>query len=146
MDRGFEFLDHTADVGIKVWGRNWKEILKAAAEGMLSIIVDLKCVQVKESITLEIKADSKEELLFNWLREILFQFEKRGMLFSQVDIKDVNFSNREKKWYRVSGVLGGEKINLSRHDICTEIKAVTHHGFYFHQRGSLWEAVVLFDV
>ena len=133
-------------MGIKVWGRNRKEIFKAAAEGMLSIIVDLECVQVKGSINLEIRAKTKEELLFNWLREILFQYEKRGMLFSRVELKEVSFSNRKKNSCRVFGVLGGEKINLSRHDICTEIKAVTRHGFCFYQKGSLWEAVVLFDV
>ena len=40
----------------------------------------------------------------------------------------------------------GEKVDLERHTIYTEIKAVTFHGLSIEQRESGWEATVIFDM
>ena len=42
--------------------------------------------------------------------------------------------------------VGGETIDPERHEIYTEIKAVTYHGLRIEQKGSRWYAEILFDV
>lgn len=146
MAGGFEIIDHTADVGIRVWGKGWREIFHSAAEGMLSIVVDLNTVAAREKREIRIEGENGEELLLKWLREILFLMEEGGMVFSKIEVIRDNFSHKNSYKYFIYAALKGEKINLSRHDICTEIKAVTRHGFFLKRNGPLWEAKILFDV
>ena len=138
-------MSHTADMGMRVWGEDWREVLEEAARGMVSQIVDLESVSVREERDLEIQGESAEELILNWLREILLLIEG-GLVFSTFRVKNNNFSCSDVQQYRFIGALGGEEFNPTRHDICTEMKAVTRHGLHLKKRGTCWEPFILFDV
>jgi len=112
---------------------------------MVSQIVDAESVSVREEHQLEIHGESAEELILNWLREILYLIEG-GLVFSTFRVKSDNFSHNDVKRYRFTGVLGGEAFDPTRHDICTEMKAVTRHGLLLRKRGICWETFILFDV
>ena len=138
-------MNHTADMGIRVWGEDWKEMLEQAARGMVTQIIELGSVSVREERELEIQGESGEELILNWLREILLLIEG-GMVFSTFRVKNDNFTCSDVERYRFTGVLGGEEFDPTRHDICTEMKAVTRHGLLLKKRGTCWETFILFDV
>ena len=146
MGRGFKITNHTADVGIEMWGETPQAVLEEAARGMLSLIVNLKSVKYHIEKTVVIEADNLEDLLLNWLREILFIQESERIVFSKVSIPTENISCSKQANYRFSGLLMGEKLNLKRHDICMEIKAVTRHQMYFQKKCQLWRAGILFDI
>jgi len=146
LKRGFQLIDHTADAGIRVWGRGWKEIIEEAARGMVSLIVDLTAVLAREEKTIRVEGENGEEILLNWLREILFLMEQEGMVFSKFKVEEDNFSYKKVDKYWFSGKLVGEKVDPTRHDICTEIKAVTRHNFFLRKKGLLWEAEIIFDL
>ena len=146
MKKGFQLINHTADAGIRVWGPSWKEVIEEAARGMMSLVVDLRTVLAREEKTVQIEGSNGEEILLNWLREILFLMEQGGMVFSKFKVKEDNFSHKKADKYWFCGQLVGEKIDPARHDICTEIKAVTRHNFSLIKKGSLWEAEVIFDL
>jgi SHS2 domain-containing protein len=142
----FEIVEHTADVGIRAWGDDLKEVFEAAAKGMVSIVVDSGSVKERVKREIGVEAENIEELLIKWLREILFSMEREGVLYSQIEVKEANFYGREGDSYRILGDLSGERLNMTRHGICTEIKAVTRHGFFLKRRKRGWEAQILFDV
>ena len=142
---GFEAVQHTADVCIRVWGGSWRELLEEAARGMVSHIVDINSVSDKETREIEIEGEDEEELLLNWLREIIYLIEC-GMVFCRFRVREDNFSDNGTDNYRFYGSLGGEKLDPSRHDICTDIKAVTRHGLSVKKKDDLWETFILFDV
>ena len=68
------------------------------------------------------------------------------MVFSRFQIKKDKFAHRKIHKYAFYCSLGGEKIDPERHNICTEIKAVTRHGLYFESKDETWKARVYFDV
>ena len=142
---GFEIIQHTADMGIRVWGEDWNTLFEEAARGMVSLIVDFTSVLEKEKRELLIEGENGEELLLNWLREILFLIEG-GMVFARFQIREDSFSCKDINNYKFSGLLSGEKYDPSRHDICTEIKAVTRHGLVLKKKGPWWVTSILFDV
>ncbi len=142
---GFEILDHTADIGLRVWGRSRKEVLEEAAFGMASILCDVRRVRRAEKRIISVEGSDQEELLLNWLREVLFFFEK-GFLFSGFTIMEDHFPHSGPDPFRMVACIEGEPIDMSRHDICKEIKAVTRHGLTLHRKGPFWEAQVLFDI
>lgn len=143
--RDISFFEHTADIGMTVRAENWNTLFCRAAEGMMSLILDLQTVRPVKTATRLFRAREGEWLLHHWLSEILFMLE-RGMVFAFFRVTEDNFSRSEFCNYRFRGILRGEPLDLSRHDICREIKAVTRHNFSLQWNGTHWEARMLFDV
>ncbi len=146
MSSGFKIIEHTADVGIKVWAHTLKELFEEAAMGMVSQIYDPSKIQPVESVPLTLRAETFEELFLMWLKEILFIIENERRIFSAFQIEKENFSARNPKFLNIQALLKGEKLDMSRHDICKEIKGITRHGFYIKRNGPWWEANILFDI
>ncbi len=145
MSSGFKIMDHTADVGLKIWGKNGPELFDEAARAVMSQVIDLNTVEGVQKQTIHLKADSPEALLHLWLREILF-FVDKGLVFNQFHIENHNLAEKKASTYFLEGVLAGETIDLGRHEICCEVKAVTRHNFYVKTKGPWWEANILLDV
>jgi len=143
---GYRPVEHTADLGLKVWGRNPRELLEEAASGLVAQMFNPALVLEKEKREISLEAESVEELLFQWLKEIIFLAEQEGILFCRFQIEKDNFSIRNAKTAKIQASLFGEKVDPARHDICIEIKAVTRHGLYVRKNGPWWEANILFDV
>jgi SHS2 domain-containing protein len=143
---GYKAIEHSADIGIKAWGRNQKELLVEAANGMVVQIYNPSQVEEIENCSLSLEADSLEELMLIWLKEILFRIEQERFLFSRFQIEKDNFSIRNAKTLLIQATLHGMKADPTRHDICKEIKAVTRHGLYVRKNGPWWEGNILFDV
>ena len=139
MKKKYEFINHTADVGIKVWGESLKSLFENAAYSMFDIIGELDEVKVKESLGVEIEGKRTDELLADWLRNLLYKFNGEGYLLREFNIEEISKKGLKAK-------VRGEKLNLSRHSLKTEIKAVTYHGLEVKKTGQGWEAQVIFDV
>jgi len=139
-------MDHTADEGIRAWGKNGKEMFEEAAKGMFSILVDPATIEPTEKRQMEIQSETVDELLLSWLKEILYVFYTESMVFSEFQIEKDNLSKGNAETYFIRVSMAGEKLNTSRHGICKEIKSVTRHGFYVKKGNPWWEANILFDV
>jgi SHS2 domain-containing protein len=143
---GYKILEHTADLGLQVWGKTPEELFTEAAQAMLSLCVDLKSVAEKEAYPLRIEAGSLEDALHVLLREILSEMQIKSWIFCRFQIEKTNISKNGQKTYFLESKLWGEPIDQKRHDICLEIKAVTRHNFYVKRNHPWWEASILFDV
>jgi SHS2 domain-containing protein len=139
MKKKYEFINHTADVGIKVWGESLKSLFENTAYSMFDILTELDKVKVKESLGVEIEGKRTDELLADWLRNLLYKFNGEGYLLREFNIEEISKKGLKAK-------VRGEKLNLSRHTLKTEIKAVTYHGLEVKKTGQGWEAQVIFDV
>ncbi|MFC1704000.1 archease [Candidatus Omnitrophota bacterium] len=135
----YEIIEHTADIGIKAFGRDVKELFNNAAIGMFEIISNSKDVEAKERMELELEAENIEELFISWLRELLYQFNANLFIFKEFFIREITpTSLKALAWF--------EPIEKNRHQIDAEIKAVTYHELKIEQRDSGWQAQVIFDV
>jgi len=139
MKKKYEFINHTADMGIKVWGESLESLFENAAYSMFDIIGELDKVKAKESLGVEIGGKRTDELLADWLRNLLYKFNGEGYLLREFNIEEISKKGLKAK-------VRGEKLNLSRHTLKTEIKAVTYHGLEVKKTGQGWEAQVIFDV
>ena len=135
----FEFLDHTADVGICARGDSLAELLVACAEGMFSILIEEGEVREAAAAKVTIEAEDTEELVHGWLRELLYRFSAEGFLPARYDIQEATPT-------RLRATCRGEAFDPARHRGGAEIKAVTYHGFKVEQSPTGWTAEVLFDV
>ena len=135
----YEIIDHTADIGIKVHGKDLKSLFANAAYGMFDIMADLKNVRTKESLKIESEAPNVEELFLSWLGELLYQYNSKKIIFKEFVIDKLTENT-------ISASAQGEKLDLSRHALKTEIKAATYHQLKVEKVKDIWQAEVIFDV
>ncbi len=135
----FEFIEHTADVGVKVWGTTLADLFSHAAYAMFSIILDLNSVEEKTSRSIEVQSQNHEELLVEWLRELLYVSSVKEYLFRRFDIETLTETSLKATCY-------GEKIDFTRHELQTEVKTVTYHQLYVKKSPGIWEAQIVFDI
>jgi SHS2 domain-containing protein len=145
LGSGYKIVDHTADLGLRVWGKTVPELFDEAARALMSQIINLEEVESTHKQSFYIEAESIEMLLHQWLREILFYVDK-GLVFKQFHIEKHNLSDKNAAKYYIKGQLVGELLDPTRHRICNEIKAVTRHNFYVKSKGPWWEANILLDL
>jgi SHS2 domain-containing protein len=135
----YEVFEHTADVGIRVRAESLEALLVDAARGLFSLIVtNLDQVKAVQEKIIRIDANQHDYLLFDWLNELLFTFEVDHLLFSEfavsVDAQGLTATCR------------GEPMQLDRHDMDHEVKAITYHGLIVQQDDDGWMAELIVDI
>lgn len=136
----FERLEHTADEGIRAYGRSLPEIFAAAARGMFSVIADVDSVRPEQARRIELRAESAEELLHDWLEELNGLHQVSGELYSAFEV-EIDAGGRH-----LQATVRGEPMDPARHSLAIEVKAVTWHGFHLEETADGLAATVLFDV
>lgn len=135
----YEQIPHTADIAIKAYGKDLRELFANAAFGMFDIIADLEGLKESVSIDVDLKADSNEELLVDWLDELLFNFYTKGIIFFEFDIANLGSGELIAK-------ARGRHIGENRNRLKTEIKAATFHDLNIRESPEGCSVEIVFDV
>ena len=145
-NKRFEFLDHTADLEFVSCGETLELCFENAALALFSAILDLNSVlvQTKKDRKIEVKAQDLQMLLHDWLSELLFLFSTDGLVFKDFKIKIEK--NKRYDGYELIGVAYGEHLDLKKHRIETEVKAITYHDMLIEKREDKWFARVICDI
>jgi SHS2 domain-containing protein len=133
----FELVEHTADMGLKAYGRTLAEAFANAAYGMFSVIADLERVRETESRRVEVSEDDAESLLFEWLNSLLYYFDVEGLIFKRFDM--VEFGEKH-----LAADCRGEKYDASRHRLKLGVKSATYHMLEVNSEKN--QVQVIFDV
>jgi len=118
----YEIIEHTADVGIRAYGKDPNEIIAHMAEGMFSLITDLSRVKVDTKQEIRVKGMDYDDLVFAFLSELLFLHDTYGLVFSKFDVKIERAGNNE---LILSASVHGTKIGNNAKKLL--IKGVTYH-------------------
>jgi SHS2 domain-containing protein len=137
VEKRFEFIEHTADVGLIAYGNSLPEAFANAAYGLFSLIAELDSVGERDSYTVEVTGDDMESLLFAWLNELIYVFEAKGLLFKRFDIMELKESSLKAICY-------GEKFDPAVHRLKTGVKAATYHLLEVDRKKN--QVQVIFDV
>lgn len=135
----YKTIEHTADFGMEFFGGSRDELFVSAGEGLFDAICDLDEVGCAESFDIEVDGIDIEELLINWLRELLYLHHIKGMLLRKFDIFALDD-------YTLRAKVGGERFDKNRHCIKREIKAATYHDLKVERKDGMWMSRVIFDV
>jgi len=138
VDKEFELIDHTADVGIIAHGASINQAFANAARGLFSIITDLDGIREATHRDIEVTAPDRESLLVEWLNELIYLFDTENIIFNRFDITRLDNTHLEARIY-------GEKVDTSRHKLKTGVKAATYHMLKV-KKGNGYQAQVLFDI
>lgn len=142
--RKFNISDrHTvADIGLEIEGDSLAELFRAGAEGMLAIILgDTTPGASTKTIEINLIADSSEQLLVDWLSELLYYFDTDGLI-----PLDYNFDIEKTDRFMLSGVVVFRIFDRDNETAEHEIKAVTYYKLRIEESGGRFSADVVFDL
>ena len=134
----YETIPHSADAAIIAYGATRHELFENAAFGMFDLMYDL--VQLKPTHDRPVLAggDTYEELLVEWLSELLYVSEAQRIAFCYFTVDRLEEGG-------VKGSAGGtrlDEVELRG----APIKAVTYHDLAITPVPEGWWARVVFDV
>ena len=136
----YEIVEHTADIGIRGSGRTPAELFANMARGVFSLIVPPEEVRSAEKRTVQAQADGWERLLVAWLRELLYLFDAQRFLPG-------SFAIRRLDPTAIEAEVSGEALDLGRHTLGKEVKAVTYCELSLRQEADgTWSAQVILDI
>ena len=136
----YEFLDHTADICLKVTAGTLPELFVTAAHGIFSVITSRSQREVFAKTELILQAQTIEDLLVAWLNELIAQVYTYNICYLDANI----LIEPENHHFGLRAQLKTVKINPA--DIAREIKAATYHGLEIKQDGQGYNAEIIFDV
>lgn len=171
----FRFLPHsvTSDVAFEAFGETQGDLFSNAARATFSVMCEVERVEQKEERTIKLEAQTLEDLLFNFLNELIFLKDRDSMLFSKFEVnintlypssesraesresREVQDDSsrpvrqaqgRRARTIRITAKIAGEAIDPARHKLGVDVKAVTKHNFAVkHERGT-YKATVVLDI
>ncbi len=148
--RGYEYLDHTADVQLHSWGSNLSEAFAQAATAMFGYMTDLDRIEECSTHRVEAKGHDLKSALFNFLDEWLFAFSAEpNFIPFKIEVLDFEFNKKEgeeEDEVVISSLGIGETFDLSKHTQGTEVKAITYSAMQVIEGDGYAEIFVIVDI
>ena len=135
----FEVLDHTADIGLVIYGEDLRELFDNAGEAFFHLITDLRKVKRRVERRIDIGGESLDRLMVDWLSELLYLHDVENLLFRGFKVESVGEGG-------LKAIVEGEPFQEGVHVIKTEVKAVTYHQIEVRQEEGRWRARVILDL
>jgi SHS2 domain-containing protein len=137
VTRGFEILEHTADVGILARGSTLEEAFASAAEGLAELMGAWFPGQGHER-PIEVQASDRAALLVAWMDELLYLHEAEDVVFGGFGVDGVG--DRRLRARVLVAATGDRQLE----DV--GIKAATYHRLRVQSDREGWLAQVYLDV
>jgi len=139
LPKSYKTIDHTADIGIRVFGRDASELFIQAGTALFEQIVEIDHRASDQQHHLTVTGSDWPDLMVNWLRELLYLWTGRELLMVGLEIENIEA-------FSLTAKVDTASYNPDDHLILNEIKAVTYHGIDVSQGPSGWEATIIFDI
>jgi SHS2 domain-containing protein len=143
MTYSYEFLPDVAlaDTAFRVKADNWSQLFAGASEALTSVMIDLKDLQQKRSIPIDLTAPTVGELLYDWLAELVYLKDAEAFLAQSVKIDVLPGAI-----WQVRGELLGDTIRPTQQKLGQDVKAITYHLFDVTHEGPDFFAQVVLDI
>lgn len=132
----YRVLEHTADAMVEVHGKSIGELFANAAYAMFDQMTDISKVKPTGELKIVMQADAREQLLVDFLQELLYVNDVEDLVFSEFKVKTDG--------KKLEAIVRGEKFDEGRHTKRSVVKGVTYHKLEFNDEKCT--LTVLFDV
>ena len=143
MEKGYKFLEDeaTADIAFEAYGKDLNELFENSALAVEECMVKLSSLKLKEKYKINLESESIEELLYDFLSELIFIKDTEGLLFKKFKVKI-----SKNKPFKLTAECDGEKINRDTQELLDDAKAVTKHLFEVKKIKERYIAKVIVDI
>nr|CAX68976.1 conserved hypothetical protein of unknown function DUF101 [uncultured bacterium] len=138
----FELIEHTADIGIRVFARSREELFANSAEGLFSLLLKKEQTNASNIKKVTLKSPKLDELLVQWLNELLSLFYAEAFVPAKFSASLAETDGT----LTLNATVEGDEIEDSVTLAKTEVKAATYHRLKVEQFKGGYKAEVIFDV
>jgi SHS2 domain-containing protein len=138
-EKNYRITARQSELAVRVVGKSQINLFVNAAFALFDVITDTEKIEAKERMQLEVEGSDRDDLLVNWLRELLYLYQGSAYLLKE-------FTVQEMKDTVVKAEVSGEKLDPDRHEIKQEIAAVAYDQSHMHKTGDQWIAQVILEV
>lgn len=132
-----------ADIAFNAWAETLEELFREAARASMQVMVEnLAEVRPTQTVDLQMDQENEEMLLFDFLNELIFYKDARRLILLPAEVA----ISRSEHGVTLHASLQGEEIDVSRHRMNTDVKAVTMLRYSVEQVAEGWRATVVLDV
>lgn len=143
-ERGYEFVEHTADVRVIGWGPTIEEAFSQVALSLMATISpNLEKIKHKSIKEINIESEDKYALAIDFLTEFLYIFDVEELIFSDIEVKSIKSINNN---FQLKAVMKGEKFDKNNHEIGTEVKAITYSFMNIEEKDDKITVDIVFDI
>ncbi|MBI2079758.1 archease [Candidatus Micrarchaeota archaeon] len=142
---GYKFFEDiaVADVAYEASGKTLEALFESAGLALTNTMVkDLDSVKLKVTKKIKLEFETEEMLLFNFLQELIFLKDAKLLLFSKYKLK----ISKSKKGFLLNAELKGEELDMKKHELIVDVKAVSFHMFKLEKTKLGFKAFVILDV
>jgi len=135
----FELFEHTADLGLRVRAPDLQTLFREAGEGLFAMIAEgrFPARPVRE-FRFELRAGRWDDLLFDWLNELLYTFDTTGCVLGGFELTVTEKALKARA--------AGAPLGPSERELVREVKAITYHGLKVEPTADGWLAEVIVDI
>jgi SHS2 domain-containing protein len=137
MPSSFELREHTADVAVAARGDDLGGVFAAVADGLTAAMCE-DVPDVGERFSLTVHAESREALLFEYLDDLIYERDVRGVLPTDHEARI-----RSRDGWTLEASARGVPLDAV---VAREVKAVTYSEMRLEEADDGWVAYVVFDV
>jgi len=128
-----------ADFEFDAQAESLEELFAVCGQATFEAMTNLKKVDCIESIQFDVSASTLEDLLFTFLAELIYLKDVKKIFFAKYKIAiDDKFN--------LSCNAMGEYINNQKHDLRTDVKAITYHKLSIKKNNAGYCAHVILDL
>src|SRR6187200_1334964 len=127
------------ELAVRIFGNSQADLFANSGFALFDVISDIDKIEAAERLSLEVEGSDRDDLMVNWIRELLYLYQGSGYLLKE-------FLIREVKDTLVKADVRGEKIDPDRHEIQQEIAAVASHKSRMQKTGNQWTAHLIFEI
>ncbi len=132
-----------ADIAFQAQAENLEELFDCAWRALLGVMVrDLGNIRRRVKREVKLRKDSEAMLLLAFLEEALFYKDAQNLFL----LPDHITITRLHDSCELTARLVGETIDGHRHELGTDVKAVTLHKFEFEHTDKGWSTTVVLDI
>ena len=135
----YRVTPHHSELAVKVFGSSQVELFQNSGWALFDVTTDIEKIETKDCVPLEVEGTDQDDLLVNWVRELLYLYQGSGYLLKEFRISELGDK-------RVKAEACGEKIDPDRHEIKKEIVAIAYDKSRMVKTGDQWTAQLIFEV
>ena len=142
--RGHETVDHTADMGVRGWGRTPAEAFEEAAAAMIELGVNATGISSSREIRFSRTADDLKGLLLEFLNGLIAEADlSRTMV---IGVRVLRLERRDGNWI-VEAVADVVPFAAVKDRLLVEVKAATYYGASVQEgKPGVWVAQCVVDL
>jgi SHS2 domain-containing protein len=141
MSRGFQVVDHVADIRVKASGPGFEDVFSEMSKAMWFVMFGEAQIPALHKWHIEVSGMDMEDLLIAFLNEQLGLFDTDGMVMAQVEGLTIE-QDPDGEAVCLKSVMCGAPVSHVEANVNVQIKAATFHGLHLTPT----EAWVTFDV